>query len=122
MAFDYEICWGHNKRAFETKIKRLKALGYKSQGGINITYESNPYCPNCDGVIFAQAMVKNIPKSQIKDNITLVQPGDSVKRVICSHCSYVFQHEDEQINTINHEGKNLSLCKECYDEAGNSVR
>ena len=59
--------------------------------------------------------------ADIDIKIKVVHPGDDVKREACSFCKKVFKKDDEQINTCTHT-KYITLCRPCYDKAGNKVR
>ena len=39
----------------------------------------------------------------------------------CDHCGLVFEDDDEKIQTCSHT-EYLTLCRPCYNKAGNSVR
>ena len=53
--------------------------------------------------------------------IKITHPGDDVKREDCSHCHIIFTEDDEKIATCTHD-EYVTLCRPCYNKAGNSVR
>lgn len=48
-------------------------------------------------------------------------PGDDKNRKRCSDCKRLFRKGEEQINTATHT-RYVTLCKSCYEKAGNNVR
>jgi len=53
--------------------------------------------------------------------IEVTHPGDDEERKDCSYCHKIFKEEDERINTCTHI-EYITLCRPCYDKAGNDVR
>jgi len=55
--------------------------------------------------------------------LELIQTGVDPKHQIeqCDYCGHVFVEGDEAIETCSHI-QYLTLCRDCYDRAGNSVR
>lgn len=53
--------------------------------------------------------------------LVIEKPGDDIARPECSFCKILFKPGDERINTCTMT-ENVSLCRTCYDTAGNNVR
>ena len=53
--------------------------------------------------------------------IEITQPGDNVERENCSFCKKEFEEDEETLNTCTHT-ENVTLCRSCYNNAGNNVR
>jgi hypothetical protein len=51
----------------------------------------------------------------------IIHPGDDVERDECSFCRKKFEKGEEKINTCTHK-EYVTLCRSCYDKAGNEVR
>ena len=59
-----------------------------------------------------------------EDNETkmkITHPADDINRKSCSFCHKKFEEDEEKINTCTHT-EYVTLCRPCYDKAGNSVR
>ena len=66
-------------------------------------------------------MEETTSKGRIGMKIVVTQPGDDVERENCSFCDKKFEDVDERHNTCTHT-ENVTLCRPCYNKAGNDVR
>lgn len=79
--------------------------GYHRKDYLRLRYENTQYRPTEDNKI----------------KLKIVSPSGDVSQKSCSFCKKEFKKDDEKIDTCTHT-EYVTLCRPCYDKAGNSVR